>query len=739
MKYLPSFLLLLCLTTRPCTATVYVEELLGRMSLEEKTGQMTMLTLNTVSRGELPFNPVEPHELDPGKLREILVERHVGTLFNIGSHAFSPEHWRTIIGEMQRMARTETRLGIPLLYGIDALHGMHYAYGATVFPHQIGLAATWNPELVQRAAGITAAEARSVLIPWLFSPTAEPGRNPVHARFYESFGEDTHLSAALTAAMVAGYRGADGKDGPRVASTLKHFAGYSMPTSGRDRSSASLAEHTLREFYLPPFSAGIRAGAETVLLNLSDVNGVPVHGDRRLVQGLLKEEMGFRGVVVSDWNAVEYLHSHHHLAPSLREATAIAINAGIDLVMVPFDRNFPAELAELVREGRVPMARIDDAVRRVLQLKRDLGLFTDHGRLATPPPTPTMSRAIARQAAVESLVLLRNDNNVLPLSRNARVLVTGPTADSLAALHGGWSSTWQGTESGLGFRAEGMTILRALRAKLGAEQVIYAPTLTGSAKEIDETLRQAADADAVVLCLGEEPYAEIFGNINDLHLPQPQTELARRIAATGKPVVLVLVEGRPRIVTEIEKGMRAMLLALLPGGEGGPAIADVLTGEAEPGGRLPFTYPIGPNALMTYDHRHSEDYAFERLYPFGWGLSYTNFSTGEMELRPARLRCDDTLEVAVTVRNTGRRPGQEVVQLYVSDHYAAIAPPVKRLRRFEKVNLQPGESRRLYFSLSPRELAYVDPDNRWLSERGEFSALVGNQRIAFELIEDCRY
>jgi beta-glucosidase len=732
----PALLFLLSLMVRPCAAAVDVEELLSRMMLEEKAGQMTMLTLNTVSGGELPYSPAHPHELDPERLRRVLVERHVGTIFNIGVHAFPPEHWRAIIGEMQRVATTQTRLGIPLLYGIDAQHGMHYAHGASVFPHQIGLAATWNPELVRRVAAVTAADARSVLIPWVFSPTAEPGRNPVHARFYESFGEDTHLAAVLTGAMVAGYR--TGGGAPGVASTLKHFAGYSIPASGRDRSTAALAEHALREHFLPPFLTGIRAGAETVLLNLSDINGIPVHGDRRLVQELLKGEMGFGGVVVSDWNAVEYLHNHHRVAPSLRDAVALAINAGIDLVMVPFDREFPALLADLVRAGEIPEARIDDAVRRVLRLKRGLGLFDPQDPPAGPAPDAQASRAVAQQAAVESLVLLRNEGELLPLPHDARLLVTGPAADSMAALHGGWSSTWQGTETSFGFRALGMTIIQALRTRLGEDRVIHHPTPKASEPEIEEAERRAAEAHIIVLCLGEDPYAEVFGNIDDLHLPPPQLELARRLAATGKPVVLVLVEGRPRIVTEIVKSMRAVLLALLPGSAGGAAVADVLTGAVEPGGRLPFTYPVGPNALMTYDHRQSEDYAFDELYPFGFGLSYARFSTGDLELRPARLRCDDTLEVAVTVRNTGRRAGQEVVQLYVGDHYASIGPPVKRLRRFEKLELQPGESRRVHFSLQPRELAFVDRENRWVAERGKFSALTGDGRADFELLEDCR-
>ncbi|OQX07850.1 MAG: hypothetical protein BWK76_24315 [Desulfobulbaceae bacterium A2] len=734
-KILPSLLLgllLFCLALRPALASVHIEELLGRMCLEEKTGQMAMITLNAVSQGDLPYNPAEPHELDRQRLRRVVVTHGAGSVFNIGSHAFSAEHWRTIIAEMQRLAMEETRLRIPLLYGLDALHGMHFVYGATIFPHQIGLAATWNPALVRRAAAITAAEARAVSVPWLFSPAAEPGRNPVHARFYESFGEDPLLAAQLTAATVTGYHGGDGSEA-RVASCLKHFAGYALPQSGRDRSSAELAEHSLRELCMPPFVAGIGAGAESVMLNLSDISGVPVHGDRHLVQGLLKDELGFAGVVVSDWSAVEYLHNHHHVAATLDDAVALAVNAGVDLVMVPFDHRFPDQLAALVRQGRVPEARIDDAVRRILRLKVELGLFEDGGLAPDPPPplAPPAARSLAREAATQSLVLLKNDRNILPLVHGSRILVTGPAADSLAMLHGGWSATWQGCETDSGFAAEGQSILQALRARLGEAAVL-------AAAAPEEAVARAGEADVIVLCLGEETYAEIFGNLDDLTLPRPQLDLARRLAASGTPVVLVLVEGRPRTLEDITEQMTAVLLAPLPGSEGGAALAAVLTGAAEPSGRLPYTYPVGPNALMTYDHRHSEAYAFSRLYPFGHGLAYTTFAYEDLSVANARLGCSDRLDVAVTVRNSGTRAGQEVVQLYVSDHYARIAPPVKRLRALDKINLAPGESRRLHFSLSPGELAFVDRDNRRLAEAGEFTVMVGSLQADFALTEDCR-
>lgn len=733
--------LVLCLAcwAAPVAAAPDIEALLQRMTLEEKTGQMTMIALNAVTRGEGLYEPAEPHALDMERLRRTIVEHHAGCLFNIATHGFPPAHWRTIIGAMQHMAMHETRLGIPLIYGLDALHGMHLAHGATIFPHQIGLAASWNPALVHQTAQVTAAEARAVSVPWLYAPAAEPGRNPVHARFYESFGEDTLLAAELTTATVAGYR-AQGPNG-RVAATLKHYAGYSAPVSGRDRTTAELTERELREHYLPPFAAGIRAGAESIMLNLSDVAGVPVHGDRRLIQEVLKEELGFTGVVVSDWSAVDYLHGHHHVAASPDEAIALAITAGVDMVMVPFDHAFPAQLAELVRQGRVSRTRIDDAVRRILWLKVELGLF-EHGGLASRPPPPIgdpAARALARQAATQSLVLLKNDKATLPLSPQSRLLVTGPAADSIAMLHGGWSDTWQGPAADASVQPGGPSIVQALRARLGEARVLFAPTPGKEADEGERAGRLAAEADAVVLCLGEGPYAEIFGNIDDLTLPRPQLELAERLAAVGRPVILVLVEGRPRIITEIEQSMAAVLLAPLPGDEGGAALSDVLVGEAEPGGRLPFTYPAGPNALMTYDHRHSEEYAFARLYPFGHGLSYTTFDYEALRIDRDRLGCGDRLVVEVTVRNTGRRPGQEVAQLYVSDHFASIAPPIKRLRAFEKVWLRPGESRRLVFSISPRELTFVDRDNHSIAEAGSFSALVGDLRQDFTLTEDCRH
>jgi beta-glucosidase len=476
-----------------------------------------------------------------------------------------------------------------------------------------------------------------------------------------------------------------------------------------------------------------------VVLNLADLNGVPVHADRDLITGLLKGELGFAGVAVSDWMAVDYLFSHHHVAEDPRQAVALAVNAGVDLVMVPFDLAFGDHLETLVREGRVPLARIDDAVRRVLAFKQDLGLFEEavHPAARHPRYGAAEFRETARRAAAESLTLLKNARRALPLAPDARVLVTGPAAHSMAALNGGWSYTWQGVETDR--YHSGPTILDALRDKLGAGRVVFTPAPADDPADLERAAQAAAGVDAVVACLGEAPYAEVFGNVDDLALPRPQVELVQRLGRMGKPMVLVLVQGRPRIITGIEPIADAIVLAYLPGNEGGRAVADLLVGDAEPAGRLPFTYPIGPNALSTYDHRRAEAYAFKALYPFGAGLAYTTFQYADLILEPPRLAPDGELRVTVALRNTGARPGSEVVQLYTSDPVASLGPPVKRLRAFRKVALAPGEARRVAFTLTPRDLAFVRADLHRVAEAGEFTVTVGDLTRPFVLTGSREY
>jgi beta-glucosidase len=710
-----------------------IEELLGKMTLEEKVGQMTLLTLHTVSKGGLPFNLQEPHEIDALRLHEALFDHKVGSIFNCGMAAFSLDHWREVMTTIQGVS-AQSRLKIPILYGIDAVHGMNYAYGATVFPHQIGLAATWDTELARKAAEVTAYEARAAFIPWVFSPSMDVGRMPLHARFFETFGEDTYLTAAMGEAMVQGYKGEAVSGKYQAAATLKHFVGYSMPLSGKDRTPAWIPEPILREWFIPPFAAGIKAGANAVVLANCELNGFSVHGDPRLITDFLKGELAFGGVVVSDWSSISTLFEHHHVARDLKEAVKLAINAGVDLNMAPFDLSFPQMLISLVEEGEVDRGRIDDAVRRVLAMKLDLGLFEQ------PFDSPgeysefgsERFREIALTAARESMTLLKNRGNVLPLPKKAKVLVTGFAANSMTTLNGGWTYTWQGHESDK-HAAGKATILEAIVRKVGKESVRHVETDLETNHNTNRAVKAAATVDYVILCLGEPPYAENFGNIDSLSLPESQENFARRLAATGKPVILVLTEGRPRVISPFEEEMAAVLLAYLPGNEGGEAISDTLFGDANPSGRLPYTYPRLPNSLEPYDHKPMETYALDPQYPFGHGLSFTTFEYANLILEKTELGSSDMLAVSVEVSNTGGRPGREVIQFYVSDLFASVAPPVKRLRGFQKIFLLPGEKRLVSFRLPIRDLSFVNRDNHWVLEPGEFEVSMGGLRQRFFL------
>jgi beta-glucosidase len=706
-----------------------IDALLAEMTLPEKVGQMTLLTLDTVWK----VDPRNLQEVDTSKLHEALLEYKVGSIFNSNWNAFSPDQWREVVSTIQGVS-ARGRLKIPVLYGIDAVHGMNYAIGATIFPHQIGLAATWDPELIRKVAEITAYETRAAFVPWVFSPTMDLGRMPLHARFYETFGEDPFLAAAMGAAMVRGYTGDGISGGYQVGATLKHFVGYSMPLSGKDHAPAWIPEQILREWFFPPFAAGIKAGASAVMLSDGELNGVAVHTDRHLITDILKGELAFGGVVVSDWGSVYKLFLQHHVARDYREAVKLAINAGVDLVMVPFDVSFPKILIRLVMEGQVHPSRIDEAVRRVLGMKFDLGLFQrpfdspgQYGEFGSE-----RFREVALTAARESITLLKNRGSVLPLSKTAKVLVTGFAANSMATLDGGWSYTWQGYETDT--HAAGKdSILKAIVRKLRTDRVLYVETDVETNRNTELAVKAAARVDFVILCLGEPPYAENLGNIDSLSLPPSQARLAQRLAATGKPVILVLTEGRPRVISPFEGKMAAVVLAYLPGNEGGEAIADILFGDAEPSGRLPFTYPRFPNALVTYDHKNTETNILVPQYLFGQGVGYTTFQYADLALDKTKLGSSDVLTISVDVSNTGIRSGREVVQLYVSDLVARIVPPVKRLRAFQKILLEPGEKRTLSFRLPVQELSFVDRDNRRVLEPGEFSVSVGGLSKRFFL------
>jgi len=716
-----------------------VENLLQQMTLAEKVGQMTQLTLNVLSKGILPYDIQDPHEIDEARLQDAIVKNHVGSIFNATNHAFERDYWQQIIARVQQVATTQTRLKIPVLYGIDAVHGTNYTYHSTLFPHQIGLAATWNPTLVEKVAEIVAYETRAINIPWNFSPSIDVARSPLHSRFYETFGEDNYLVKELGKATLKGYQGDSVADKYKVAATAKHFIGYTMPLSGIDRSSAWIPEHYLREYFLPPFAAAVQSGVKAVMLNLSEINGVPAHINVHTVQDILRNELKFKGLVVSDWEAIREVFFHHHVAANDKAAIKLAIDAGVDMSMVPFDVIFSELLIELVKEKQVTVQRIDESVRRILKLKFELGLFEQplHSADNYPKFASEEFRQVSQHAAAESLTLLKNENNVLPLPKSAKVLVTGFAANSMRTLNGGWTYTWQGHETDF-YGGYKHTILEAMVQKIGAENVRFVETEFDSTPEnIAQAVAATQEVDYIVLCLGESSYAENFGNISDLNASEGQVNLARQLAATGKPVILVLSEGRPKIINAFESQMQAVLLAYLPSNEGGLAIVDTLFGEVNPSGKLPFTYPIAANMLLHYDHKYSENYAFAVQYPFGFGLSYTTFAYKNLTLDKKQLHSqDDTLTISVEVTNTGTRAGKEVVQLYSGDIFASLAPSVKRLRRFSKIELQPNETKKVTFTLTPEDLAFITLKNQKLAEHGTFEITIGELKATVELVKD---
>ena len=728
-----------------------IEALLKRMTLEEKVGQMTQLTLGMIVKGQ-----DQNVEIDPAKLDKAIAKYGVGSILNVSDQAFTPDKWHDVIKQIQDAAK-KTRLGIPVIYGIDSIHGANYVQGATLFPQEIGMAATWNPELMKRGSEIAAMETRAAGIPWSFSPVLDIGRQPLWPRFWETFGEDPYLTKVMGVAFVRGLEGSDVAAQDRVASSLKHYMGYSLPLTGRDRTPAWIPETQLREYVLPPFAAAVKAGARTVMVNSAEINGVPGHINHHILTDILRGELGFKGFVVTDWEDIKKLVTIWRVAANEKEATRMAVMAGNDMSMVPLDYSFADHLVALVKEGAVPQSRIDEAVRRILRVKFELGLFEK------PTPDPALkskiglaeSREASLQAARESMTLLKNANNLLPLAKNKKVLVTGPTADSLISLNNGWTYVWQGSEASL-YPKDRSTIRRAIETKVGAANLTYVPgtaitrrpgspsnsTPTDIEAEVDipAAVRAAGAADVVVLCLGEGSYTETPGNITDLTLGEPQLRLAEAIEATGKPVVLVLVEGRPRIINRIVDKAGAILMAYNPGNEGGQAIADVLFGDVNPSGKLPFTYPRTPNGLITYDHKpfETEDTAFGNMaftpqFEFGQGLSYTTFAYSDLRLGQKTITSTSDLSVSVTLTNTGTRAGKEVVQVYVSDLVASLSPAGKRLRRFAKVYLEPGQSRTLTFKLRPDDLSFIGANNKPVVEPGEFEVRIAGLKEKFEL------
>ncbi|NJB85252.1 beta-glucosidase [Lewinella marina] len=711
----------------------FVRSELQRLTLRQKAGQMTQVAVDLVFEGPTYVLTVPP-VFSEERLNRIVGELEIGSLLNVPSRSIpTPEEYHDYIGRLQAKAMETT--GIPILYGQDAVHGANYVRGSTLFAQPLGVAASFNTELARELARITAYELKAASIPWNFSPAMDVGRHPAWPRTWESFGEDPYLNQQFGLAMLQGYQQNDVADRHSVVACLKHFTGYGAPRSGHDRTPAYLPERQLREYYLPQFRTAIDSGALTVMVNSGEINGVPVHTSKELLTDILRGELGFEGLLVSDWQDVRYLYERHKVATNLKEAVKMAIDAGLDMSMTAVTTDFPEMVVELVQEGDLSESRIDTSVARILAVKVALGLYEKH--LWDPAEFPDFgSEKFGRkalQSAEEAIVLLKNDGLPLPISPEKRILVVGPTADNMRSLNGGWTYSWQG-EKADDYLADYHTIREALEIEFPDRVTYLEGASFDTLKNVDAAVTAAEEVDILVVCLGELSYTEDPGNLNSLILPEAQRNLFQQLHATGKPIVLVMAAGRPRLMSGMANRSRAVLFAPYPGPRGGDAIAGILSGRVNPSGRLPLTYPRHPNALLSYDHKATEarNGGFNPLFEFGAGLSYTDFRYSELELSSRVMNPDDSLEVSLRVTNEGDRAGKHAVLLFTSDLVASVTPSVNRLRKFTKLHLEPGEYRDITFTLTPEDLSFIGRDNRPVTEPGTFRITVGELSEEFD-------
>ncbi len=704
-----------------------IDSLLSKMTLEEKVGQMTQVTLDVISKGA-NFDSKKEQELDDSLLYKAIVTYKVGSILNTGSSTLSLEKWNTITNRIQKESE-KTPLQIPILYGVDAIHGVNYTQGGTLFPQELATAATFEPKYAKLCGEVTAYELRASNIPWNFSPVLDLGRQPLWSRFFETFGEDPYLVKEMGKAIVSGYQGdaVNNKvDKNHVAACLKHYVGYSNSKTGKDRTPIQMSERELREYYLVPFQEAIKGGAMSVMVNSTEINGTPVHANHHILTDILKDELAFEGFAVTDWEDILYLHNTHRIAKDEKEATKLAINAGIDMSMVPMKLDFADHLVALVKEKEVSEERINDAVRRILRVKYRVGLFDK--KYSTPSEYPKFgSQEFANhayEAAKESVTLLKNKNNVLPISKNAKVLFTGVGANSLNALNGAWSHTWQGIETKYNTKGKA-TIFEAAKKLIGENARFVQGTSYDSVIDINKAVAEASSCDVIVVCLGEMPATEKVGDIVDLNLPEAQKSLVRALAKTGKPIVAVLLHSRPRIISDIEPSFTAVLDGYWPGDEGGRAIAETIFGDNNPSGKLPFTYPRYANDLILYDHKFSEVkdknfgmQAFNPQWQFGSGFGYSAIEYSNLAVSDSIFK--DQFTVKVTVKNIGNREAKETILVFTEDKVASITPSVNRLRKFNKISLKAGESKEVSFVITAKELAFMDNDYNWITEEGEF-------------------
>lgn len=722
-----------------------VEQTLKKLTLEEKIGQMMELVTDLFGANDK--NGV--FYIDEHKTDSILSRYKIGSILNApNTCAPTAKQWEKYIAQIQKISMK--RIGIPCVFGLDQNHGSTYTQGGTLFPQNINVAATFNREIARHSAEATAYETRAVSVPWTYSPTVDLGRDARWPRIWENFGEDCYLSSEMGKAMVYGFQGEDPNniDQYHIATSMKHFMGYGVPWTGKDRTPAYISPADLREKHFAPFLAGLQAGALTVMVNSASVNGVPMHANKEFLTGWLKEETGWDGVLITDWADINNLYTREMVAKDKKDALRIAINAGIDMIMEPYSCDACGYLVELVKEGKIPMSRIDDACRRVLRMKYRLDLFKNPTqKLKNYPKFGGEEFAkLALEGATESMVLLKNEGNILPLQHGKKILLTGPNANQMRCLNGGWSYTWQGHRADE-FAGKYNTIYEAFCNEYGKENVILNQGVTYNEKgkyweenepQIQEAVAAAKDADVIVACIGENSYTETPGNLTDLWLSENQRNLVKALAQTGKPVILVLNEGRPRLIADIEPLAQGIINILIPGNMGGDALANLVSGKLNFSGKMPYTYPKEINSLANYDFKKSEEVGtmegaydynakITQQWGFGYGLSYTSYKYSNLKVSQSDFRHGDIIKVSVDVKNTGKVAGKESVLLFSSDLIASVVPDGRRLRAFDKVELQPGETKTVTFELKADDLAFVGWNGKWRLEEGDFKLMIADQ------------
>ena len=722
-----------------------VEQTLQKLTLEEKVGQMMELVSDLFGANDK--NSV--FYIDEKKTDSILSRYKVGSILNPpNTCAPTAKQWEKYLQQIQKISMK--RIGIPCVFGLDQNHGSTYTQGGTLFPQNINVAATFNREVARRSAEATAYETRAVSVPWTYSPTVDLGRDARWPRIWENFGEDCYLSAEMGKAMVLGFQGEDPNhiDQYHIATSMKHFMGYGVPWTGKDRTPAYISPADLREKHFAPFLAGLQAGALTVMVNSASVNGMPMHANKDILTGWLKEETGWDGVLITDWADINNLYTREMVAKDKKDALRIAINAGIDMIMEPYSCDACGYLVELVKEGKIPMSRIDDACRRVLRMKYRLDLFKNPTqKLKNYPKFGGEEFAkLALEGATESMVLLKNEGGILPLQQGKKVLLTGPNANQMRCLDGGWSYTWQGHRADE-FAGKYNTIYEAFCNEYGKENVILNQGVTYNEKgkyweenepNIEAAVAAAKDADVIVACIGENSYTETPGNLTDLWLSENQRNLVKALAKTGKPIILVLNEGRPRLIADIEPLAKAVIDIFLPGNYGGDALAQLMAGKQNFSGKMPYTYPKEINSLANYDFKKSEEMGtmegaydynakITQQWGFGQGLSYTTYQYSNLKVAQKAFRHGDVIRVSVDVKNIGKVAGKESVLLFSSDLIASMTPDGRRLRAFDKVELQPGETKTVTFDLKADDLAFVGYDGKWVLEEGDFKLMIADQ------------